>query len=275
MTPFSASDAALEGFHLIRRCWRVVLGWAGFNLLALIMVVVVSAVLSVVASAVGGGAGGARQALGIAGLIVGLSILFAQAILAAGVFRLEMRPDEPAFLHLRLGRDEVRLVVVWLTTITGAWVVGWIATLAGHAVGAGGVWIELLAAALALYFGLRFALVAPIAFNERRIHFPRSWRLTNGRVLALLGMTALSSCLIGLVMVVVVVLLALIALGSGGLDGLAGLFGGADALQRHPGVFLLAFAIEIVLTPVLWVLAMAPLAAAYRAFAAPKAEATA
>ena len=53
------------------------------------------------------------------------------------------------------------------------------------------------------------------------------------------------------------------------------LFGGADALQRHPGVFLLAFAIEIVLTPVLWVLAMAPLAAAYRAFAAPKAEATA
>jgi len=31
-------------------------------------------------------------------------------------------------------------------------------------------------------------------------------------------------------------------------------------------VFLLAFAVEIILTPVLWMLAMAPLAAAYRAF---------
>lgn len=270
MTPFSASDAALEGFHLIRRRWRIVLGWAGFNLLALIMVVVVSAVLSVVASAVGGSAGGARQALGLAGLVVGFSVLFAQAILAAGVFRLEMRPEEPAFLHLRLGRDELRLVMVWLTTITGAWVLGWIAALAGHAIGAGGIWVELLAAALAIYFGLRFSLVAPIAFNERRIHFPRSWRLTNGRVLPLLGMAALSFCLISMVMVVVLVALALVALLTGGLDGLSGVFGGADAMQRHPGVFLLAFAIEIVLTPVLWVLAMAPLAAAYRAFTAPK-----
>jgi hypothetical protein len=270
MTPFSASDAALEGFHLIRRRWRIVLGWAGFNLLALIMVVVVSAVLSVVASAVGGSAGGARQALGFAGLVVGFSVLFAQAILAAGVFRLEMRPEEPAFMHLRLGRDELRLVMVWLTTITGAWVLGWIAALAGHAIGAGGIWVELLAVVLAIYFGLRFSLVAPIAFNERRIHFPRSWRLTNGRVLPLLGMAALSFCLISLVMVVVLVALALIAFLTGGLDGLSGLFGGADAMQRHPGVFLLAFAIEIVLTPVLWVLAMAPLAAAYQAFAAPK-----
>jgi hypothetical protein len=270
MTPFSASDAALEGFHLIRRRWRIVLGWAGFNLLALIMVVVVSAVLSVVASAVGGSAGGARQALGFAGLVVGFSVLFAQAILAAGVFRLEMRPEEPAFMHLRLGRDELRLVMVWLTTITGAWVLGWVAALAGHAIGAGGIWVELLAVVLAIYFGLRFSLVAPIAFNERRIHFPRSWRLTNGRVLPLLGMAALSFCLISLVMVVVLVALALIAFLTGGLDGLSGLFGGADAMQRHPGVFLLAFAIEIVLTPVLWVLGMAPLAAAYQAFAAPK-----
>lgn len=275
MTPFSASDAALEGFHLIRRRWRIVLGWAGFNLLALIMVVVVSAVMSVVASAVGGSTGQARQALALAGIVVGFCVFFAQAILAAGVFRLEMRPEEPAFLHLRLGVDELRLVVVWLGTITGGWVLGWIAALIGHVVGAGGVWIELLAAALGLYFGLRFSLAAPIAFNERRIHFPRSWRLTNGRVLPLLGMAALSFCLIGLVMVVVLVALALVALATGGLDGLSGLFGGVDAMQRHPGVFLLAFLIEIVLTPVLWVLAMAPLAAAYRAFANPPAAAPA
>jgi hypothetical protein len=269
MTPFSASDAALEGFNLIRRRWRIVLGWAGFNLLALIMVVVLSAVMSVVAAAIGGA--GKTSALTLGGLVVGFSILFTQAILAAGVFRLETRPEEPAFMHLRLGPDELRLVMIWLITITGVWVLGWVAALAGHAVGAGGVWIELLAAVLAIYFGLRFALTAPVSFVERRIDFPRSWRLTRGRVLPLFGMLALSFCLISLMMVIVLVALALVALGTGGLDALAGLFGGAEALQAHPGVFLLAFVIEIILTPVLWALAMAPLVAAYRAFTPPEA----
>lgn len=263
MTSFSASDAALEGFHLIRRRWRIVLGWAGFNLLALIMLVVLSAVLSVVAGAVGSGG---RQALALAGLVIGFSVFFAQAILAAAVFRVEMRPQEPAFMHLRLGRDELRLVMIWLITLTGAWVIWWLSMLAGHAVGAGGIWIELFAAALAAYFGVRFALTAPIGFAERKIDFPRSWRLTRGRVLPILGMLTLSACLIGLVMVTVVVALAVVAFASGGLDGLAGMFGGPEAMQRHPGLFLLAFAIEIILTPVLWALAMAPLAAAYRAF---------
>jgi hypothetical protein len=273
MTDFSASDAALEGFHLIRRRWRVVLGWAGFTLLALIMLVVLSAVLSVVAAAVGGGGDPQRNpTLGLAGVIVLACFLFTQAIIGAGVFRLEMRPEEPAFLHLRLGGDELRLVLVWLITITGGWVLGWASTLVGHALGAGGAWLELLAAGLAIYFGLRFALAAPISFAERRIDFPRSWRLTRGHLLGLAGMSALSLCLIGLVMLTVFVALALAALGFGGFAGLAGIFGGREALESHPGIFILAFFIEIVLTPVLWTLGMAPVAAAYRAFTA--AEAT-
>jgi len=267
MTEFSASDAALEGFHLIRRHWRVVLGWAGFVLLALIMIVVVSAVLTVVATAVGGGADATHNpALDLAGVIILLVILFSQAIVAAGVFRLEMRPDEPGFLHLRLGGDELRLLLVWLIAITGAWVLGWAATLVGHTLGAGGGWIDLFAAVLGIYFGLRFSLAAPISFAERRVDFPRSWRLTGGRTLGLLGMTALSLCLIGLVTLAVVVAMALAVLAFGGLDALASAFGGREALETHPGVFLLGFAVEIVLTPVLWTLGVAPAVAAYRAF---------
>jgi hypothetical protein len=264
MTEFSASDAALEGFHLLRRRWRVALGWAGFNLVALVMLVVLSVVLGLFAAAAGGGQRGPVAA--VAGLVVGLGGLFVQAIIAAGVFRLEIRPEEPAFLHLRLGRDELRLIGVWLITLTGAWVVGWLAASLGHALGAGGIWLDLLALVLGVYLGLRFSLAAPVSFMERRIDFPRSWRLTRGRTLALLGMSALSFCLIALVMGTVFVLLALIATGAAGLDGLAGLFGGVDALQRHPGLYVLEFAVEIILTPVLWVLGMAPLAAAYRAF---------
>lgn len=268
MTPFSASDAALEGFKLIRRRWRVILGWAGFNLLALVMLVVVTVVLSLVASAMSGGARGPVEI--VAGLIAGLGSIAVEAIIATGVFRVELRPEEPAFLHLRLGRDELRLVAVWLITLTGGWVVWWLATLAGHAAHIGGVWSSVLALVLGVYFGMRFLLTTPVSFIERRIDFPRSWRLTRGRVGALVGMTALNLCLIGLLMAVVFLIQALIATGSAGLEGLASLVGGADALKQHPGLYVMAFAVEVVLTPVLWVLAMAPLAAAYHAFAEPQ-----
>ena len=33
MAAFSPSDAALEGFQVLRRHWRVVVGWAAFNLI--------------------------------------------------------------------------------------------------------------------------------------------------------------------------------------------------------------------------------------------------
>lgn len=267
MTPFSASDAALEGFHLIGRRWRVALGWAGFNLLALVMMVVLSAMLTVIASALGGGSGESTPAMAGAALLVLVAALLAQAIIAVGVLRLELRPEEPAFLHLRLGRDELRLVLVWLIGITGAWVLGWAGALGGHAAGAPRGVGELLAVLLIVYVGLRCVLVPPIAYVERRIDFPRSWTLTRGRVLAVLGMTALSVCLIALVMITVLVALALAALAIGGVSGLAGVFGGAEAFRAHPAIFLLAFVAELVLTPVLWMLAMAPLAAAYRAFA--------
>jgi hypothetical protein len=265
MTRFSASDAALEGVNLIRRRWRVVLGWAGFNLLSLVMLVVLTVLLSLITSALSGGMAAPAQI--VAALLVALGTTLVQATIAVGVFRVEMRPEEPAFMHLRLGRDEIRLIALWLVTLTGVWVVGWAATLLGDALGAGEVWIMLFGLALLVYLGMRFLLVAPISFVEGRIDFPRSWRLTRGHVGALLGMSALSFCLIGLIMVTLFVLMAVIATGAAGFEGLAGLFGGADALKQHPGLYALEFVVEIILTPVLWILGMAPLAAAYRALA--------
>jgi hypothetical protein len=266
MTPFSASDAALEGFQLLRRDWRTVLGWAGFNLLALIMLVVVIVVLGVVAAALSGG--DRAPAAAAAGAVAALGTLGLQVILAGGVFRLELRPEEPAFMRLRLGRDELRLAAVWLITLTGAWVAIWGMMGLGRLAHLPGPWLGLAAAALAIYLGLRFSLTAPISFAERRIDFPRSWRLTRGRALALLGMNVMAACLIALLMVVVLLVLALVAAGSAGFDGLAGLFGGVDSLQRHPGLYVLEFAFQIVLTPVLWVLGVAPAITAYRALSA-------
>lgn len=272
MTAFSASDAALEGFNLLRRRWRVTLGWAAFNLLSLIMIVVASAMLSLVATAAAGSATAGGPVMTAAGAVVLALVLLAQAIIANGVFRLELRPDEPSFLHLRIGGAELRLVLIWLMVATGAWVLGWAGVVVAHAAGRFGVVADLLAWLAILYLSLRFALVAPSSFAEGRIDFPRSWTLTRGRTLALLGMSALSLCLIAMVMAALLVALVLVALAIGGVHALSGVFGGAEALKAHPGVFLLGFAVQIVLTPVLWMLAMAPLAAAYRAFAAAKDE---
>jgi Na+/proline symporter len=86
-------------------------------------------------------------------------------------------------------------------------------------------------------------------------------------------MGALSACLIALVMVVVLIVLAVLAAGIGGFEALSGLFGGADALKQHPGVYALEFAVQIVLTPVLWILGLAPVIAAYRVFTVDAAEA--
>ena len=80
MTPFSASDAALEGFSLIRRRWRVVLGWAGFNLISLVMLVVLTVIFSLVASAVSGG--DQRPVQIVASVVIFLGSVLLQAILA-------------------------------------------------------------------------------------------------------------------------------------------------------------------------------------------------
>ena len=37
MSTFSIGDAAVEGFRVIQARWRVLIGWAGFNLLALVV----------------------------------------------------------------------------------------------------------------------------------------------------------------------------------------------------------------------------------------------
>jgi hypothetical protein len=180
-----------------------------------------------------------------------------------------MRPEEPAFMHLRLGPDELRLVGVWLITLLAIWLLIGVATLLGVLWEPAALWAGLVLVVAGVYLTLRFLLAAPIAFAERRIDFIRSWRLTRGRVIALLGMTALSLSLIGVISLLVTVGLALVASGVGGLEGLAEVFGAGsgDALERHPGLYVLEFVVEIILTPVLWIVAMAPLAAAYRAFA--------
>lgn len=269
MPPFSASDAALEGFNVIRRHWRVVAGWAGFNLLALIMMVVLTVVLLLALTvASGGGLQGTPSATSgaLGGAVGALGTLFAQAIVVGGLYRLILRPQEPAFLHLRLGRDELRLVGLWVIWIIALVVLAGVIDVVGQAAGGrAGALAGVVGLVVVIYLTLRFCLVAPISYVEHRIDFATSWRLTRGRAVALLGMAILSACLIALVMIAAsIVLLGVVGLVTG-FQGILAVTADAAAFETHPGVYLLNMVADILFAPVLWVLSQAPLAAAYRA----------
>lgn len=276
MIRFSASDAALEGFQMLRTHWRVIAGWALFNLLALVAMVVVTVILGVGI----GLAAGIDQASGAAGVIGGvvggLVTGLIETALIVGVYRLMLRPGDPGFLHLRLGRDEGRLFLVGLIYICGVALFAGVAYVltgllgflgaAGHIVGA------LLVVAAGGWLALRFGLAGPISFAERRVDFGKSWRLTKGQIWPLLGMWFLNFCL---VMFVWLALYLAVFVLSGLLTGFHG-FAPADdseALQSHPGRYILEAIIPILALPALLMLSQAPWVAAYRALSQPAAEA--
>lgn len=276
MSRFSASDAALEGFQVLRTHWRVMVGWAVFNLLALIAMIVITVILGVGI----GLAAGADQASGAAGVIGGvvgaLVTGLIEAVLVVGLYRLMLRPADPGFLHLRLGRDEVRLFLVVLILFCGLLLFAALAYLltgllgflgvAGHLAGA------LLILAVGGWLALRFGLAAPISFAERRIDFPASWRMTRGQGWPLLGMWVLNFCL---VMLIWLALWLTVFVLSGLLTGFHG-FASADdgeALASHPGRYILEAIVPILCMPVMLVLSQAPWVAAYRALASTPAEA--
>jgi hypothetical protein len=278
MIRFSASDAALEGFQMLRTHWRVVVGWGMFNLLALVAMIVVTVILGVGIGLAAGVDQASGAAAAIGGVVGGLVTGLIETVLVVGLYRLLLRPGDPGFLHLRLGRDEGRLFLVGVIYVCGvalfaglayvlAGMLGFLGVI-GHIVGA------LLVVAVGGWLALRFGLAGPISFAEGRIDFARSWRLTRGQIWPLLGMWFLNFCL---VMFVWLALYLAVFVLSGLLTGFHG-FAPADdgeALTTHPGRYLIEAIVPILVLPALLVISQAPWVAAYRALSQPAAEAQA
>ena len=148
-------------------------------------------------------AAGVDQASGAAAAIGGLAGRLVTALIETVLSRplpLMLRPGDPGFLHLRLGRDEGRLFLVGLIFVCG------VVLFTGLAIGPGALGRTVRARARHYgrlagrdRWGMAGASVrpgGPISFAERRIDFPRSWRLTNGQGWPLLGMWFLNFCLV-------------------------------------------------------------------------------
>jgi hypothetical protein len=271
MNTFSPSDTALEGFQVLRKHWRVVVGWAGFNLLAMIAMVVVT-VIVLLALELAGGAKSHPEAAGqVGGLVAGLGYLATEIVIIAGLYRLLLRPEEPGFLHLRIGRKELRVFAGFAAptlalaplAFGGAILIG--AVLERSVWGAAAMTLILAVGLAAL--GLRFALTPVIGFAQGGVPLLAAWRMSRGQSWRLIGMTALVACLLAVIGIAIWVTLFVI----GGLLTGFNDFGlsGAESLAAHPGRYVFQIVAELVLAPIFLIIAQAPFVAVYRALSAP------
>ena len=180
--------------------------------------------------------------------------LLAQAIMICGVYRAILRPEDRGWFFLRVGADELRMVLVsLLLLIIAALVVLAVAfAVAGAAAAMPGTGWKVLTGlvgglgglCLAAWVGVRLCLATPMTFAERRVRLFGSWRLTRGRFWPLLGAFLLAFVLTLAVSTVMQIVVAIIM----------GLSGGALASVIQAGDFNPAV--------------LARLAAAYRAVGA-------
>ncbi|SFK26305.1 hypothetical protein [Caulobacter sp. UNC279MFTsu5.1] len=299
---FKVTEAAFEGFRLIRREPRTIVIWAVFSLVA--SVALLAAMIASGFSRFMGvsAAQGTMTPEALTGFLVGEVIAIGGAILiasvmGAAVYRAILRPAEAPLTRLRLGGDELRLVLLSLimgVVFTGllialvipvalvSTVIGF-AGLAGPGGGESGVgamagvvllvlFSYLLVFAGLVFFAVRLSLAGVMTFAERRLRVFESWRLTKGRFWRLLGCYSLTVALmLPIYMVMMTVYFAVAFAFSGGdvgramgeiaqpdMTSLAAYFSPARIVY-----LVLAGAVGGVLNAVMY----APAAAVYRAIA--------
>lgn len=274
MAAFSASDAALEGFQVLRRHWRVAVGWCLFSVVAFIALVVAAFLAILVATLAVSSRDAANNAGGVlGGLIFGLGALGVEIMVVTALYRLLLRPETPPGLfYLRISKDELRLALLWLIIVIGLAV----ALSAAYAlVGALGVlgWAGrllgvLVAALVILWLMLRFSLAGPANLAVHRLGLAESWRLTRRHVWSIAGATVIAACLFALLAIIIWLVVFFIEAAIGGFHSFAPVsLSDPQALAERPGAYVFGMLAELALGPVFWVIAAAPYAAIYRQLA--------
>lgn len=286
---FSATDAAFEGFRVVRRTPMTIVWWTLAYLVATLAFFAVGAPgVASLMSAAENMQGSSQPSVdefrqlgmiyaGLLGLVLPLTLI-GGAVINAAVARSVLRPAESAFGYLRLGMDEVRVLVVTLVLMilatvlsVAAW--GLVGVLAGVVVATGqnALWLVVVlaglgAAALLIWLAVRFSLAVPITVAERRIAIFDSFGVTRGRFWALLGMAV-----IVFVMTMIVALLGMVVgmpvtLATGGLSALSEL-SEADVVQifQSAGAAIIAWTVVNAILSALQIAVLyAPFSAAYR-----------
>jgi len=245
---FSATDAAFEGFRVVRRHPITALSW---GLVYLVMFLVVFglgagqlASIMAAAEAVEQSANPTPEELVALGqTYMGLLVWMAPlglatgAVLSAAVARSVLRPAESAWGYLRLGMDELRVLAV---TIAIALIVGLASSLVFTVVGVvfglgsstGQALVILLslvlglgAVALVVWLSVKFCLAVPMTIDRRKIVLFESFNATKGRFWSLLGMAIIALIMSFVVSILGTIISAGTDLATGGIARLSALDG--------------------------------------------------
>lgn len=285
----SASDAAFEGFRLVRRHPLAVVFWtlAYLAFFALLFAAFGAGLANVMAAAKAiedsneftvSSFRSLAEAYGtFIWLMAPLGLLMG-GVLNAAVARAVLRPAENAFGYLRLGGDELRVIAVSLIlglVMTAVAMVGFgvAGGLAGLAVATGQnalylvvVLVGLACVAVLVWLSVRLSLAVPITLAEKRIAPFASFALTKGKSLPLLGM-AVIACVMSLLVGLLVDIIGMPAtLTTGNLEGLVDLQGESTlAIVQQAWPMLVTWGvINAVMSALQLAVLYAPFSAAYR-----------
>ncbi|KQY34384.1 hypothetical protein ASD38_21845 [Caulobacter sp. Root487D2Y] len=246
---FSATDAALSGFRLVREHLKTVGVWAVLMTIASLIVSIATIKLagpqmaammelSAEPSTDPQATLKAMEGMGPLFLFSALYSLVIYSILLAGVNRLVLRPHDSAGAHLRLGADELRqaavLVLVNLILLAayfGLVIVAGVGIGIAVAVGgsAAGVLLGLLLGlgvlAAMIFLAVRLSFAGALTFDTGKVSIRDSWALTKGRFWPLLGSYFVAMVLAFVVYALLLVIIAVIgATLGGGISAMADAF---------------------------------------------------
>jgi hypothetical protein len=288
---FSATDAAFEGFRVVRRRPMALIFWslfyaaimvAAFAIMGPNLIGLVSATEQLEKSGTTPTLEDFAPLFQMMGVMFAVLLplsLIASAMIYAAISRSVLRPAESAFGYLRLGMDEFRVLVVsvvlflvfmaltiLMSGIIGA-VIGMTVAAEMPALWLLVVLLVLAAIAVSIWLSVRLSLAIPITMAEKRIAIFDSFALTRGRFWPLLGMAVLAgvlSMVVGLLGSMVAMPLQMVT--GGGMMGLEGLEG--ENLQVILQAAWPAIAVWILINAVMSALQVAvvyaPFSAAYR-----------
>jgi hypothetical protein len=264
---FSATDAAFEGFRVVRRAPLSLLAWVLVYLVfgmgmfaagapALTRMMAMMEALEGETNASFAELSELGRVMGGLGLTVLPLALAMGAVLSAAVCRAVLSPEAKAWGYVRVGMDEIRvlatqiivsLVIFAITMIIYMALVA--LGLAAHMMNQPWLWLLVVLGAFAgiglvIWLSVRWSLATPIALAEKRIAPFASFALTRGRFWPLLGMAILA----GVMAVVVSVLFSIVSF------PLEAIFGGTQRLAAYDGQDFVAIITQAWPIVLVWVL---------------------
>lgn len=212
MKTFSATDAAISGFGLVREHPKATGAWAiiatiASAALSVGMVVLFGPQLAAITAMSQDASSGqdptaALQTIAAAGPAVLLSLVYSiafYAVLLAAIYRAVLRPADSDRFYLRFGADELRqagvtiLMVLlffaaYMVLVLGAAVViGILAVIAKPLAAIAAILLIPAALGALIYFAVRLSLASVLTFAKGKIDIFGSMAITKGRFWPMLG----------------------------------------------------------------------------------------